>query len=947
METKFNLSLTNVQRTALKWGSFTLFLLLSFFAPLILSFVLLRNRGFYPFDENGYTIIRRDFQSQYISYLRYYRTLLIEHGSFIYTTSKFFGGDFLSLFTYYLASPFNLFLPLIGESDIPYFILVSNILKRSFASLFFYLLCHFRFGKDSLLFSGLAIGYGRISYFFVYASNFRWLDTLALLPLVVLGYEFLKDCKHLWLYPLAVCFTRLVGWYLGCLVCLFLLLLFISDFVIRGDKKHYALPFLYRFVLLSLFGGLLAGILWIPAFLHFSGTKASRKMPDFTLANPFSFLQGFLENGYTTSEVIQQNFGYRTRFVGMVPLVLGQLYFFSQGYPLKKRLSSAVLFFVYALGSLTSVTNALLHGGREPTWFPCRFSFLMGFLVCYFASSFVASKEKTHLYGYALPLIPLTLVCLIVSKGKDSFGFPISLSLPSLLIYLFTLFFCFGYERVRYFKPKFSFIAYPLLSLFLTPLCRVSSYNGGKSVISTNIEHNQYKTQDLYLEDRAYQSDVDKVKEYAADDGPYRRERTFNRPGNYNEIDNNPMFYGYSGLAHFSSTAKKNVENFLPKLGFQYNGYSERHDGGSTLAMTSLLGLKYWIDEPSSSDTNLALYPSNTSNGIRKKLNLEGHDSTISFYENTKALPLGYPIGHTNETYVAEGRYNEDGSVYYFDAFEYQNQIYKEFVPGLVDNQGKEKEIFHSLELQKIGGAATISSLMQDGYYRLSGKKGDTLSFSFLVPEEAYGKNLYRGVKNNFSGIDFFLDGKYREINTYWHQGIRGFKDNRYHRHTLSLTLKQDFDEAKFRPEVYYEDDEVLGEYLDCLLSSHTELKEVKGFFSYGYEGTFEKKGQQDFLFTLPREKGISLYVDGKKREAVTRFSIFSAIDLTSIEDGRHTIKILYTDNGYKIGFVVTILSFLSLGAVLLLAPKFRYPDGINPKSFLTRRKHGKRKVEK
>lgn len=939
-----NISLTKVSeksRSVIRWVRFSLLLIAAFSIPLGLSILILKRAGFYPFDPNGFTIISIDFQSQYISYLRYFRNLLINHNSFIYTTSKTFGGDFLSLYTYYLASPFNFFLPLIAEEDIPFFRLRTDCVKRAFASSFFYLFCRFHFHKDSLLYVGLSIGYGRRSYFFVYASNFRWLDSLRWLPLVILGYEFVKEGKHLYLYPLMVCETRLVGWYLGAMICLFLLLLFIADFVsVEPDKrKKEGRPFLYRFFVFSLIGGLRAGILWIPAFLHFSGTKANRYRPNNEFANPFAFFAGFIENGYSNPDNIKINFGFRTRFVGRVPLVLAQLFFFNKGYPLRKRLSYLVLFLIYALGSLGRIFNALLHGGREPTWFPCRYSFLIGFFVCYLASLQFTSKEKTKLYGYILPVLTMSVVLTILFTSKDKLNEGTTLSIPSLIIYVVTLVLCFGAELTKYFKPKWTNFALPILSLTLSPLACYSSYRGANQVVKTNAKSNEYQSQSTYEKDIAYQKDVDNIKELAKEDYPYRRERTFNRPGNYNEIDNNPMFYSYSGLSHFSSNEKKYVEDYRTKLGFQYNYYSERLDGGSTLGVTSLLGLKYWIHEPDRYNTNLALYPSNTDNGIRKKLSLEGSNENISYYQNIKSLPLGYCIAHQDSTYIGEGKYLDDTGerIYWFDQFEYQNEIFKEFVPSI--GEGEDCDVYKPIELVKASGSATLSEQGEDGYYYLSGKKGNTLSFTFTVPASAYGKNLYRGEKQEAENLNWFLDGRYREINTYWHQGIRGFKDNTSHRHALTVTLKADRDKVKIRPSVCYEDDSLLSDYLDALNSCSTKIKEVKGTTYYGYKGAFIKSGNQDFLFTLPYESGISIRVDGKKRKLVTRWNIFSAVDLTGLEDGEHTIEIRYTDNGFRVGILVSVFSLLCLGAVLIILPKFLFVKGENPESRYERRK--------
>jgi uncharacterized membrane protein YfhO len=85
--------------------------------------------GFTPFKADGVILISIDFQSQYITYLRTYKQILIGKKSLIYTQSKLFGGDFMSIFTYYLASPFNLFLIIWPNQGIPEFILFTYIIK--------------------------------------------------------------------------------------------------------------------------------------------------------------------------------------------------------------------------------------------------------------------------------------------------------------------------------------------------------------------------------------------------------------------------------------------------------------------------------------------------------------------------------------------------------------------------------------------------------------------------------------------------------------------------------------------------------------------------------------------------------------------------------------------------------------------------------------------------
>jgi len=88
---------------------------LSFLIPFLICIFLFKNNGFYPFNEDGLSILSFDLQSQYISYLRYYKQCLLNGNSLIYTLTKLFGGDFMSIFSYYISSPFNLFIVFVGD----------------------------------------------------------------------------------------------------------------------------------------------------------------------------------------------------------------------------------------------------------------------------------------------------------------------------------------------------------------------------------------------------------------------------------------------------------------------------------------------------------------------------------------------------------------------------------------------------------------------------------------------------------------------------------------------------------------------------------------------------------------------------------------------------------------------------------------------------------------
>ena len=182
---------------------------LSFLIPFVLLIIIFSVNKISLTNYSNHTIMMIDMQSEYIAYMRDLRNILLGEGSLIYTNSKLFGGDYLSIFTFYLSSPFNFYVVFFNEEAIPLFFVWSSLIKMALASLNFYLLmrlsCKFTYQK--IIF---AIGYGLISYSFVYLSNFMWLDGVMILPLVILGLEFLKERKHYWLYPLAFGADRLL-----------------------------------------------------------------------------------------------------------------------------------------------------------------------------------------------------------------------------------------------------------------------------------------------------------------------------------------------------------------------------------------------------------------------------------------------------------------------------------------------------------------------------------------------------------------------------------------------------------------------------------------------------------------------------------------------------------------------------------------------------------------
>lgn len=884
--------------------------LLSFTIPVAIALFIFYANDFSLFGGER-TMLMADAQSEYISYFRTLKYIYQGNDSLVYTMSKAYGGNFLSTYCFYLSSPFNYFVVFVPDEAIPSFMLLISIIKMGLSSLNMYLFLRFYHHKNSNLHLIFAISYGLCSYSFIYLSNLMWIDGVMILPLVILGiHHIFERQKIILLYPLSLMYALMTSWYIGFMICIFSVIYFLFTFAGKKKKEFVTQRrrLLLEYTILSLVGGFLAAGYWFASFLHFSGTKAGGfNFPQIgEFLNISTVLSGFLTNNYTTSKDILRYGNFVFFFTSIPVLVYFILYFFSKKYPLRQRLCSLLMISFYFLAGFWGVLDTLMHGGAIPTWFPFRYGFVVCFIIVYLASKAHEGIQEVNIYGYISALIAPVVVLLIVSYLPTDLEVTYQFSLPALITYIVTYILLLALYILRKLHvPNLKF-TYSLLGLILIPLTSYSAFLGENQVIESNINDNVFQSQEVYEQDMVYQEDFDKIKEY--DDSFYRMENTFLRPGSYNSTDNDPTFYQYYGISHYSSTEYKDVMQYNQKLGFHYNHFFEGYDYGSTLAMNSYLGIKYILSDGS---RNISFLDD------LDQLDIASNNN-ITFYQNPYVLPLAFLTEKHNASYVNEGvRNRETNRVRWFNHFEYQNEIYHSMKGDIKEENGERKDIYHPI----IPTSYTLShgmtySIDEDGYHRYTGIKGSQIKITFTVPEEAYQSNLYFYFMDKNSDLTIRMDNSHYEMMSYWHNGIRTFPDNHNHTHTLSITLKKDMKNTRIREEIYYERLDVLKEYTQALQNqSATKLEKKTSLFSFAVEGDINITSNQNksLLFTIPYEKGVQLYIDDKKVETLTRFNIFTACDLDDITPGQHKIKFVYHDEGFEKGLIIAGIGLISL----------------------------------
>lgn len=173
-----------------------------------------------------------DCKIQYVDFFNYYKALLSGRNNISYTLTKGLGGNAFGLFSYYLASPFNLLLLFFDGSQVHTVVdLLINIkLALSAATFAYFLQARLYDRLSSLLTILLSVGYSLSYYSYVNGSNLMWLDGMYLLPLMLLGTH--RVIRRRSLIPLAVptAFSILFNWYTGGINCLFCIIWLIFEF---------------------------------------------------------------------------------------------------------------------------------------------------------------------------------------------------------------------------------------------------------------------------------------------------------------------------------------------------------------------------------------------------------------------------------------------------------------------------------------------------------------------------------------------------------------------------------------------------------------------------------------------------------------------------------------------------------------------------------------------
>ncbi|MCD7764412.1 MAG: YfhO family protein [Lachnospiraceae bacterium] len=875
--------------------------------------------GVWPFGDKTLLII--DSLHQYLPFYTDFHEKLVDGESLLYSFSGGLGYNLWSTIAYYLASPLNLLMVLIPTANVCDFMDLMILLKIALCGGCFswymykrdeertYLPEHspnaqrFENGECDLPSSAgegaLPVVFGMmyaLSNFVIgYYFNLMWLDSVAMLPLIMYGIEQIVKGKSGRFYCIALFYGLWCNYYIGFMLCLFSCLYFLVRWIAqtgeygsrrerrsgigtaRGRRErdnntlteqshqtgHHAVVSedghgehcsdmevqtecgggqtaahsfwrdLGKSCLNFAWHSLLAGgMAALMLVPAFMGLTSSESME----SNTFPTVVKFYES---LAELLENHMAF------MEPVTISS----SQvGLNVYCGVATVLLAVLYLFDREVRLRERLAHYG----------------LCALLLFSFACNIPNYIWHGFhqqnGLPnRFAFIYIAIVLVMAYDALGHLKKFWLPEML---FAVAAPCAFLIVRYLDPDQELEGYLFLislgllifyfvflligryvdrlkpSMFRAALTCVMVVEIAANAIY-GISQNGSVTRSIYLADQtSYQALIAELDE--DEDSFYRSEVDRQR------MRNVTMYVGGNALVMFNSTMQSSVIDFCDALGIEArtnkNGYL-----GVTKLMNDIFGIKY-VASPTDSET---FY----------QFERIGQDGELTLYENDNALSLGFMV---------------DDAILEWDT-----------------SSGEPLDIQNSFVELATGHDAIF---VLDRYIDM--EDGET--YAIKVPDN---KQVY-----------MCIDTRVEEIALDTPEYSKTFSDYTDHLYVINSTSEDNIAEftvtlketqTTVQAQVYTCSNESYQEVIDTLAASQMENVDVDG---NRVSGTVNVQEAGILLLTIPYDEGWTILVDGEE----TAFScVGGALIGVHLEEGEHTIDMKYTPAGFWLGCGITTLSAL------------------------------------
>lgn len=853
-----------MDKTMTKKRYYTLSILIP--AVMILAFFLLFTIT--PFGNRTWLTI--DLGQQYVDFFSYYQDTLLHHPEqFFYSYSKSIGGEMVSLWAYYLLSPFNLLFLLIPRSAIAMGVSLLIFLKLVSCTVSFAVLLDVKFKQRNWTTLLFALSYGFMSYLSANQFNVMWLDALIGLPLIILGVDALLQRKNPLYYVLPLTLTILSNYYTGYMICLFLGLYFPYAYLMTNDSfswKSFIKQF-GRFLFYSVLSVGLIMVILLPTFYSLLGSKGTATTIAWSLKSEYNPLLMASKLFIGSFDFHEMQKGYPNIFVGSLALFSFLCYFKEKRISLFQRLYALFITVIILISFNIEMFDKLWHAGQFPNWYSYRFSFLFSFWIVFLGYQW-ALKKKTigvrETFVYFILVLAAGIGFILFPQDylqgwQIALGFGLSMGILYSLILI-------GRGKRMHQNFLISFVVIELLLNSIITLSRLGY--------------------EMNSEFSAYQSSLENWSTVLrpAENEFYRSEKTMLRS------KNDSLQVPTYGVSHFSSTFEKETEKFFDAIGVRQGTAYVNYSNG-TLLTDALLGIKNTFIE-----TTDATY-----NERWERKDLEDLPTIANFDEghivtNPNALSIAYPMKAILKSMKVPTNH----------PITMQNQL-ANALSGTTSPKNIFTRVSYETTFENISGSPVVYQRVQLEDNTQVGTM--TLTFTPETDDPIY---LEMAGTMGEEDLEMTLNGEPYAFYPVQSKPVllSIAKNQKGQQQTLQIIVKADgFEFSKLS--LYSLNTTLLNERLE-----QTKAQELKleTFSATHFAGTMDVLEDSTVLTTIPYSIGWKVWVDGKEVET---YKILDSLLGFTISKGSHHIEYRYTTPFLLEGSLVSLASLLLLSYIL------------------------------
>lgn len=819
----------------------------------------------------GRCLVVVDGVHQYLPFFAEYQDKLKNLDSLQYTMDVGLGNNFLSLWSYYLSSPFNLIILLCNKSHLPMALNLVISAKIILGALCFaYFLMHA--GRKPIKSPGIivfSLFYAFSSFAVGYYWNLMWLDAVFVFPLVILGMErmFTKKDSRMYIGALFYCFF--CNYYISFMICLFLVLWFFT-FHFRSVKDFFFKGI--RFAAASLITAALAAVVLLPAYKGIMTTASAEfELPEWEFYGSFA---DTLRSHLFCSEVMtnQVTDAGTNLYCGIFTILMAFMFFFMGEISAAKKIKYGLLLVLFVLSFNNQLLNYIWHGFHNQYGIPNRFAFLYIFILLLMAYEVYLKREHLRLsmavFAYLASMLFLIFCYYNAKVTYDTKVYVLTGGLLTLYLVLFVLH--------RELPAGKKVLQYLILFVVIMEMA-VNGFFAFGQVGSSDPEY-------YYGDTAVFEKLRDRVEE--AEDGLYRSDIL--EPLFVDEA----TWYNLKSVGIFGSTVRGELVDMMSDLGF-YTGANEYLYYGATPVTNALLGVKY-------------VY---TRTGDYVNVEMEPYDSeeNITVYRNPYVLPIAYMV--------------EQDAMYFDTADNGPFTVQNELCGALTGIEPIFTTIYDDLQMEVYGTNLEVKK--RDDYnadYTKANESGRA-DFIYTIPRDM---DLYVSCRGaNVHKIALLIDGDEVAFDRYQGQifHVGKMKAGQMVDIQFNLNDGEDLSGDFYCYPMEFQESQFMAFYNKLI----NRGMEVTKYQDQRIEGRITAEEDGCLMISLPYDEGWSIYANGEKQYAYPLIGGLTGIDLPK---GDYDIKMVYHCPGLLTGFITTLLGILLL-AVLLRIEKRQRTDGV------------------